>query len=95
MQSLSIYEPIQEELLQVEERLKDSGHVGFASLAELLTHVLSARGKLVRPAVTLLSGKFHHNHPELLVPMGVSVELLHLATLIHDDTVDNSPMRRG
>ena len=49
----------------------------------------------MRPAVTLLAAQFHPHDPARPILMASAVELLHLATLIHDDTVDNSPVRRG
>ena len=47
------------------------------------------------PSFTLLAGKFYNYNLEKLVPMAAGVELLHSATLIHDDIVDNSALRRG
>lgn len=95
MTTISIYEPIQEELLIVEEKLKKIGSVNFSPLAGLLNHVLSGSGKRTRPAITLLSSKFHPSDGEFPILLAVAVELLHLATLIHDDTVDMSSLRRG
>ncbi|MFQ5997160.1 MAG: polyprenyl synthetase family protein, partial [Dehalococcoidales bacterium] len=52
-------------------------------------------GKGIRPALTLLAGKFYHYNLEYLLPMAVSVELMHTATLVHDDAIDKSVVRRG
>ena len=95
MQATSIYSPIQEQLQRVEERLKGVGEVPFPYLVDLLDHVLDTTGKRARPALTLLAGGFHPNDGEKLETMATAVELLHIATLIHDDTVDNSDVRRG
>ena len=95
MHATSIYSPIQEQLLRVEERLKGVGDVPFPYLADLLDHVLDTTGKKARPALTLLAGGFHPNDGDSLETMATAVELLHIATLIHDDTVDNSDIRRG
>jgi len=91
----SIYEPIQQELLQVEENLRQVTKVDSPYLAKPLHHVLSNGGKRIRPALTLLAGKFYHYNLKLLLPIATAVELLHTATLVHDDTIDNSPQRRG
>ena len=93
--ALSAYRDIQPELLRVEENLRNLAHEEFPFLSELLGYVLATRGKRVRPAITVLASKFHPNDGELAVRMATAVELLHIATLIHDDTVDNSAMRRG
>ena len=93
--SLSFYVPIEDELKRVEEGLKDVIDTGLHSTDELLNHVVNVKGKRVRPAITLLTAKMlgcSSNEPVL---MGIAVELLHLATLLHDDTVDNAEFRRG
>ena len=95
MQVTSIYEPIQEEMARVEERLADLADLPFQFLSELLSHVLDGRGKRVRPALTLLAASFHPHDRQKMELLAASVELLHLATLIHDDTVDESDVRRG
>jgi geranylgeranyl pyrophosphate synthase len=61
----------------------------------LLEHVLAVRGKRVRPALVLLSASFGEYRLEYLVPLAAAIELLHTATLVHDDLIDNSPVRRG
>ena len=57
--------------------------------------VLSGGGKLLRPALALLAGRFGHYNLDLLVPLAASVELLHTATLVHDDVIDTATTRRG
>jgi geranylgeranyl pyrophosphate synthase len=61
----------------------------------MLGHVLGAGGKRLRPAIALLSGKLGDYRRELHVPLAASIELLHTATLVHDDVIDASPARRG
>ena len=90
-----IYEPVKDELALVEERLRQVGTGGEEHLAGLLDYVIEAGGKRLRPAITLLSARFHPNDYTLPVIMASAVELLHVATLIHDDTVDNASIRRG
>ena len=91
----SIYAPIQAELSQVDEKLRSLAPAEVGHLRPLLDYVAETGGKRVRPAITLLAGHFYPHDPEKLVLMAGAVELLHLATLIHDDTVDDSPTRRG
>jgi geranylgeranyl pyrophosphate synthase len=91
----SVYAPIQDELAQVEETLHAIKRVDFPELSEMLDHVLASGGKMLRPSIALLAGKFSNNHQELLVPLAASIELLHTATLVHDDVIDRASTRRG
>jgi len=91
----TIYEPIQEDLVKVEDRLRSLCEVDFPQLSKLLDYSLKSGGKRIRPALVLLSGRFYRYDPSCLVPMATAVEILHTATLIHDDVIDNSSVRRG
>jgi octaprenyl-diphosphate synthase len=91
----SIYEPIRPEMAQVEEKLNQVTRDAPAGLAEQLSYVLKNGGKRLRPALTLLAGKFYNYNVDLLLPAAAGTELLHTATLVHDDTVDASDLRRG
>lgn len=90
-----IYQPIQDELDRVEQSLDAVADVGLPLLAQLLEYTLKGSGKRIRPSLTVLCGKFHLYDADLLVPMATAVELLHTATLVHDDIVDKSAVRRG
>jgi len=94
LQLSQIYAPVQPDLTKVESQLKSVSQADFPPLAELLSYILSG-GKGIRPALTLLSGKFYHYNLDLLLPMATAIELMHTATLVHDDAIDNSPVRRG
>ncbi len=91
----TIYEPIQEDLAEVEAGLKNVGEVSSPWLAKLLEHSLKAGGKRLRPALVLLSGRFYNYDLSHLLPVAVAIEVLHTATLVHDDAIDHSPLRRG
>ncbi len=109
MQLSKIYEPIQQDLAKVEDMMKSVSKADFSwlpkqlahdlkgssKLAELLTHSLKGDGKMIRPALTLLSGKSYNYNLDYLLPMATAIEIMHTATLIHDDAIDNSPLRRG
>jgi len=90
-----IYKPVEKDLKRVEHGLEEITDAEFPLLAQLLAYTLKTGGKRIRPVLTLLSGKFYVYQPGLLVPMAAAIELLHTATLVHDDIVDNSPVRRG
>ncbi|MEX2598855.1 MAG: polyprenyl synthetase family protein, partial [Dehalococcoidia bacterium] len=90
-----IYEPVADSLQLVVSNLRELA--GGADIAGdgLLEQAVGGGGKKVRPVVTLLSGSFHPADEQVLVTMATAVELLHIATLIHDDTVDKADTRRG
>ena len=90
-----IYEPIQEDLVKFEDRLRSVSKVDFPWLSELLGYSLQGGGKKIRPALVLLSGKFYTYNLDSLLLMATAVELLHTATLVHDDAIDKSSVRRG
>jgi geranylgeranyl pyrophosphate synthase len=64
-------------------------------LTELLDYSLKSGGKMLRPMLTLLSGRLFEYRPEKHLPMGSAVEIMHTATLVHDDAIDDSLVRRG
>ena len=95
MSIASIYEPIQEGLGMVEEKLKTFCQVDLPWMAEPLNYVLESSGKRIRPVLTLLAGRFYRYDLERLIPMATAIELFHNATLVHDDAVDKASVRRG
>ncbi len=66
-----------------------------ADLRAALDHLLSSGGKRVRPTLGLLIGNMLGGDEDRLVSLGAAVELLHTATLVHDDLIDGSLLRRG
>ena len=91
-----IYEPIQDQLEMVVESLSSlAGHAKLSGEDGLLEHAVVSGGKKIRPTVTLLAGALHEGPQDKLVTMATAVELLHIATLIHDDTIDKADTRRG
>ncbi len=91
----TIYEPITAELTAVEETLAAVGKADAPWLAEMLAAVLFAGGKRMRPAIALLAGKLGDYRRELSVPLAAALELLHTASLVHDDIIDSAGTRRG
>jgi geranylgeranyl pyrophosphate synthase len=70
-----------------------NGH--HPDLGAALEHLLSSGGKRVRPAVALLSGAMLGADEEKIISLAASIELLHTATLVHDDLIDGALLRRG
>ncbi|MCL4393267.1 MAG: polyprenyl synthetase family protein [Chloroflexi bacterium] len=91
----SIFSPIQNELQAVEVRLRDSVRVEFEPLANVFEALIGSGGKRVRPALAILATRFHPADPDKALTLAVTLELVHAATLIHDDLIDKSPLRRG
>jgi geranylgeranyl pyrophosphate synthase len=91
----AVYQPIRADLPKIEAGLGAVGRVSSPWLSELLAHGLAGGGKRIRPALVLLSAKFHHYNLSYLLPMAVAIEVLHTATLVHDDAIDHSSVRRG
>lgn len=96
MVTLPFYRPILKKLEEVQERLRTlAQEVGDPRLSPLFAHPLQVPGKKVRPTITLLAGSLAPYGQDKVSLMATAVELLHIATLVHDDTVDNAAVRRG
>ena len=79
----------------VERRLAEAVDSPEAFVAEAAGHLMRAGGKRFRPLLVVLASHFGDpDHPDV-VPSAVVVELTHLATLYHDDVMDEAPLRRG
>jgi geranylgeranyl pyrophosphate synthase len=87
--------PIQERLQQVEALIIAQVDSSRSNLAAALYHLISAGGKRIRPRLALLTGSMLGGDQTRLVALAAAIELLHTATLIHDDLIDNSSLRRG
>lgn len=84
------------EIKNVEKRLKNAIKSNDSVLQEAAFHLLSSGGKRVRPAFVLLSSQFGPKKiTEDTYHVAVALELIHMATLVHDDVIDKSDKRRG
>lgn len=79
----------------IEEQLAIAVDSPAKFVAEAAAHLMNAGGKRFRPLVVLLAAEFGDPHHPDVVPSAVVVELTHLATLYHDDVMDEAPLRRG
>ena len=86
---------VSEGLSRVEEGLRDAARAEDALLAEASRHLIDAGGKRFRATLVLLAAQFGDPADERIVPAAVAIELTHLATLYHDDVMDEAPVRRG
>jgi heptaprenyl diphosphate synthase len=86
---------VQAMLLRVERELRDRTRTGRDDVDDITTHLLQAGGKRVRPTLLLLASDLGDIGRPGVVDAAVAVELLHLATLYHDDVEDGADRRRG
>lgn len=66
-----------------------------AELYEPISYIMALGGKRLRPLLTMLSYSLYRNDPEKILKAAVAVEVFHNFTLMHDDIMDNAPLRRG
>jgi geranylgeranyl pyrophosphate synthase len=95
LKSGDFFSPIQDELLRVEALMRSQADGRHQDLDAALKHLLSSGGKRVRPVVALLMGGMLNGDRERLITLAGAIELLHTATLVHDDLIDGSILRRG
>jgi heptaprenyl diphosphate synthase len=81
-------------LAQVEDGLREAARADHEVLTEASAHLLEAGGKRLRPLLVLLAAQFGDPSDKRIVPAAVGVELTHLATLYHDDFMDEADVRR-
>ena len=86
---------VQERLAAVESLLLESVHSDDPLLTQASKHLVEAGGKRFRPMLVLLAAHFGDPAAAGVVPAAVVVELTHLATLYHDDVMDEATVRRG
>jgi geranylgeranyl pyrophosphate synthase len=79
----------------VERKMREPAHPEYPQLTAVLSSLLDSGGKRLRPALALLAGRLYPADIEKLVSLAASVEMLHTATLVHDDLIDGALMRRG
>lgn len=87
--------PVQEDIQAVEDLMRSQAKGRHPDLQAALDLLLSSGGKRIRPTVTLLVGKMLGADYQRLVTLAAAIELLHTATLVHDDLIDGSLLRRG
>ncbi|MDR2520423.1 MAG: polyprenyl synthetase family protein [Bacteroidales bacterium OttesenSCG-928-I14] len=91
----SITQFIQKELNAFDKLYIDTLRTSTKNIQNMLDFVLNKNGKRIRPIVLILSAKLCGNPITKTLEYAVILELLHVATLIHDDVVDNTNFRRG
>ena len=90
-----IYALVAADLARVEEELKEYSRSSVGSISAIAEYLIDAGGKRVRPALLLLAARMHGEVSPATIRMAAVVELIHNATLVHDDVIDESDTRRG
>jgi octaprenyl-diphosphate synthase len=83
------------ELARLNDRLESLARETDGYLGDLRSYVLIGSGKRVRPALVTLYSQLGNADPEAVQTVSLAVELVHIATLVHDDVIDKAAMRRG
>lgn len=95
MKLLDIFGTLKKDIDYIERQLYDSIEGDDELLSETSLHLLKAGGKRLRPVFVLLGGKFGDYDLEKLQYVAVPLELIHSASLVHDDVIDDAATRRG
>lgn len=90
-----IQQPVRDGLSKVSEEMVRICVTDTPLIGEVSRHLLGMKGKMFRPTLVLLSSQVEGRANAGAATLGAVVELIHLATLVHDDSVDHSVLRRG
>jgi heptaprenyl diphosphate synthase len=95
MKLIELYAKMKKDISYIEKELERSINSDHALLKETSLHLLKAGGKRIRPVFVLLGAKFGSYDLELIKHVAVPLELIHMASLVHDDVIDDASTRRG
>jgi heptaprenyl diphosphate synthase len=95
MKLIDIYSRLKKDMAYIEKELEKTVHSDHNLLRETSLHLLKAGGKRMRPIFVLLAGQFGNYSLENMKNIAVSMELIHMASLVHDDVIDDAETRRG
>jgi len=90
-----IFDLVRDDLVLVEDELSRQSQTAFPAVSEITAYLLGGGGKRLRPALLLLSASYAGRRERSAIRLAAVVELLHSATLIHDDVIDSADTRRG
>jgi octaprenyl-diphosphate synthase len=93
LQSIQI--PVRSKLDDVSQAMATIVASKMPLVGQVSAHLLAMRGKLFRPTLLLLSSQVEDAPEDKAITLAAALELIHLATLVHDDAVDHSALRRG
>jgi geranylgeranyl pyrophosphate synthase len=86
---------VEDKIQLLEKKMRQDTTGYHPDLQSVLQYLLSSGGKRIRPTITLLAGGMLNADEDSLLSLAAAVELLHTATLVHDDLIDGAMLRRG
>ncbi len=96
MTTMTAFDLVSADLRRVRDYLQRVGEGDNPILIETIRHLFGTQGKYIRPALCLLVSRlFHPRADERLIEFGAAMEVVHTASLVHDDTLDEASTRRG
>ncbi|HWO75865.1 MAG TPA: heptaprenyl diphosphate synthase component II [Bacillus sp. (in: firmicutes)] len=95
MKLMPLYSFLQGDLSKIEKALEQAVQSRSSLIEESSLHLLQAGGKRIRPVFVLLSGQFGSYNSEKMRNAAVALEMIHMASLVHDDVIDEAHVRRG
>jgi geranylgeranyl pyrophosphate synthase len=93
--SQDVFDAMKPELDLVERRLLEAARVDYPIVSTMLEAIVAGGGKRLRPLLLLLASRAFNKPTDMAIPVAAGVELLHTASLIHDDSIDKAALRRG
>ncbi|TVP82850.1 MAG: heptaprenyl diphosphate synthase component II [Alkalicoccus sp.] len=95
MKLVDIYRHLRPDIVKLEKEIEAQVQADHPVLRAASTHLLKAGGKRIRPVFVLLSAQYGTYDLEEIKKVAVPLELIHMASLVHDDVIDNAEVRRG
>lgn len=90
-----LIKPVEADMMQFDSRLMSNLTNESPLITSIAQHLMKSRGKRIRPAIMFLTARAAEFFTEQTINGSLAIELIHTATLLHDDVVDNADMRRG
>ncbi len=90
-----MYSFLNSDINMIEKKLEETIQADSLLLKRASLHTLQAGGKRIRPVFVLLAGKFGRYDINVMKNVAVALELIHMASLVHDDVIDDADLRRG
>ena len=91
----TFFDLVRRQIPQVEARMRSTPDRPHPQLGLAIDHLLASGGKRLRPTLTLLTARMLGTDEDKAIGLAAAIEMLHTATLVHDDLIDGSLMRRG
>ena len=86
---------LEDTLIEVDQKMMSRSEGYHPDLTAALEHLMNSGGKRIRPIITILIGSLFGADKDKLISLSASIEMLHTATLVHDDLIDGALLRRG